>query len=148
MGKALREKAMLKMKKLISMLLLTVMSTNVIAEWTVVGNSGDSELTIYADIATIRKKGNKVEIWSLKDFKKTQWEKERNGKYKYLSTISRSEYDCEEETMQVLSLTQYSKNMGEGNIVWSSNKYEDINSFEIIPGSIGEAVLKIACSTK
>ena len=60
---------MLKMKKLIPMLLLVGVSTNVFAEWTWVGTNSNGGITAYVDFATIHKKGNKVKVWDIFDYK-------------------------------------------------------------------------------
>jgi hypothetical protein len=71
------------MKKILVLLLLMV-STNVMAEWTEVSSSNDvAGLTVYVDTGTIKRKGNKVKMWSLDDFKTVR---ESEG-YRYLSAM-------------------------------------------------------------
>ena len=101
--------------KLLIVALLTVFSTNVLAEWTEVG--GGDGITSYADPSTIRKSGNKVKMWSLYDLRVA--EKSYDG-MRYLSSISQDEYDCKEETYRILALNLHSKNMGAGEVVYSS----------------------------
>ena len=133
------------MKKLLILLLLLV-STNVFAEWTRVTESADGDITAYIDYGTIKKKGNKVKMWDLLDIKTV---KETAGK-RYLSSLSRNEYDCEEETKLMLDFYWYSGNMGnmrQGEIVYShKNMKEEAES--ILPGSIEETLFKIACGKK
>ena len=102
------------MNKLLIAALLVVFSTSVLAEWTDVGSSDNS--TGYADFSTIRKSGNKVKIWNLIDFKVVQT---TDGK-RYLSTTAQNEYDCKEETWRNLAFIWYSKNMEQGEVVYSS----------------------------
>ena len=131
------------MKKILILLLLMVVSTNVMAEWTAVSRSKDDDTTVYADFGTIKRKGNKVKMWDLYDFKTV---KESGGK-RYLSTMSRNEYDCEEETVRMLDLHGYSGNIKTGDNVFSfSNIKEEPTS--IRPDTIEEVVFKIACYKK
>jgi hypothetical protein len=135
---------MLQMKKLIPMLLLTIISTNVLAEWTRVGGSPDGELSTYVDFATIRKKDNKVKIWVMNDLKTVN---KLSGGEKYLSAANQAEYVCEEKTTRMLDVNWYSGNMGNGKVVeFNSNIKDEPRS--ISPGSIDEAFFKIACSIK
>ena len=128
------------MKKIVVLLLLMV-STNVFAEWTVVGSA--SGKTVYADFGTIKRKGNKVKMWTLYDFNTVrQVENSR-----YLSQMERDEYDCEEETSRLLDFLWYSGNMRQGEIVLSSKNIKN-EEMSVTPGSIDEILLKIACSKK
>jgi hypothetical protein len=43
------------------------------------------------------------------------------GNERYLSSISRFLYDCEEETSEMLDAYWYSGNMKTGEVVWSSS---------------------------
>ena len=51
--------------------MLLMVSTNVMAEWTEVSSDG-ADMTGYVDYGTIKKKGNKVKMWRLFDFKTVQ----------------------------------------------------------------------------
>jgi hypothetical protein len=129
------------MKNVVVLLLLLV-STNVFAEWTEV--SGNDVITSYADFGTIKRKGNKVKMWSLLDLKTIQ--KGSRGE-RYLSSVSRDEYDCEEETERPLDIHWYSSNMGQGENVWSSTIIKN-EARSVIPRSINETLFKIACGKK
>ena len=130
------------MKKLLILLLLLV-STSVFAEWIRYASNTDGDMTVYADFGTIKKKGNKVKMWSLYDEKTVKkW-----GNTNHLSTIQHYEYDCEEGTKRMLDIYWYSGNMRQGEVVFSlKNIKEEAES--IIPGSIDEISLKIACGKK
>jgi len=133
------------MKKIVVLLLLMV-STNVMAEWTNIGDSDSGEATVYVDIGAIKKKGHKVKMLKLLDYKAVQ----KLGNDTYLSQITHSEYDCEEETSRMLDVFMYSENMRQGKIVnsLSNIKNDGISISSIIPGTIQEALFKIACSKK
>lgn len=130
------------MNKILVLLLLMV-STNVFAEWTKVTGSSDGDMTVYVDFGTIKRKGNKVKMWDLFDFKTVQ----ETAGTRYLSQLSRNEYDCEEEIKRMLNLYWYSGNMRNGETVTSQSNIKD-DGTSIIPGSINEALLKVACDKK
>ena len=132
------------MKKILILLLLMVVSTNVMAEWTRVSESADGDITYYVDTGTIKRKGNKVKMWDLFDYKTVQ--KSSDGK-EYLSSLSRNEYDCEEETKRMLDFYWYSGNMKNGGVVISYPNVKDEGT-SILPESIGETLFKIACGKK
>ena len=131
------------MKKILILLLLMV-STSVFAEWTRVTESADGDLTAYIDFGTIKRKGNKVKMWYLQDYKAVH-SLSRNGEY--LSGASYHEYDCEEDTKRMLDLYLYSGNMRQGDIVYSHKNIKE-EAESIIPQSIEESLFKIACSNK
>ena len=57
------------MEKFLLALILSIMSSNVVAEWLEVDTSSRVGLTAYADPATISKSGSKAEMWVLYDYK-------------------------------------------------------------------------------
>jgi hypothetical protein len=128
------------MNKLLIAVLLAVLSTSVLAEWTDVGSSDNS--TGYADFSTIRKSGNKVKMWYLVDHKVVKIFK--GDGTRFLSSVTFTEYDCKEETQRQLTFSWYSKNMGQGDIVYMSGNLHA--EFEpITPGSIDNTLFKVAC---
>ena len=124
--------------KLLIAALLAVFSTNVMAEWTEVGGSDIN--TTYADLSTIRKSGDKVMMWALLDYKVVQMV---DGT-RFLSMTNQFEYDCKEETSRLSAIIWYSKNMGAGDVVYSSGNVHD--EFQpISPGSLNRIHFKVAC---
>ena len=130
------------MKKL-TLLLLLMVSTSVFAEWTRVARNDDAGLTVYDDLGTIKKKGNKVKMWDLFDYKTVQ----KSAGDRYLSSMSRSEYDCEEETTRMLDLHHYSGNMKQGEIVYSVTNIKD-EATSVRPETMEEILFKVACGKK
>ena len=130
------------MKKILVLLLLMV-STNVFAEWTEVNGNKDAGVTFYVDYGTIKNKNNKVKIWTLSDYKRVKQVEDS----RYLSQVTRVEYNCEEETSRMLDVYWYSGNMRNGEIVWSSTNIKD-EAVSIIPESIDEGTFNIACGKK
>ena len=126
------------MHKTILMLLLSVVSSSAMAEFVHVNEN--SFYTFYADPNTIRKSGNKVKMWDLADYKTP----EKTGGKETMSTRSQMEYNCEEEKARMLYVTLHTKNMGRGEIVLTINKTAEWKP--VTPGSMGESLLKYACS--
>ena len=127
------------MKRLLLGLMLLMTATAASAEWT---QFGDTDRFIhYVDFATIRRNGNFVKMWSLNDYKTLQ--KSPAG-HSYLSDKTQREYDCKEEKSRLLAFTDFSGQMGNGNVVYSNGNVRDEWS-PIEPGSIGETKWKIAC---
>jgi len=132
------------MKKIVVLLLL-MFSTNVLAEWTRVDSDG--EITVFVDVQTIRKVGSKVKMWTLMDFKTVQQFISTLDTIRYLSGANHKEYDCEEETTRFLDFHWYSENIASGHIVYSqTNMKEEPES--VIPGTLPEQLLRIACGKK
>jgi hypothetical protein len=120
-------------------ILLTVLSTNALAEWTLIGGTDDFDH--YVDKSTISKTDNIAKMWELYDYKSPQ--KKNFGTY--LSDVASEEYDCTESVSNMLTLTFYAKNMQQGEIV-SRDRIDAKNWQYIVPGSRGETSLQIACS--
>ena len=120
----------------ITVIMLLLFSGSAYGEWTYIANSDDKNH--YIDFATIRTNGHLRKVWELWDYK-------LKGKYGELSILYRSEIDCNEETTRLLASVYRDEHMGQGNTVWTSDNVG--NWFAIPPGSIGESILKISCST-
>lgn len=125
------------MKRLLLGLMLLLAATAASAEWTDVGDS--DEFIQYVDRATIRRNGNFVKMWDLKDYKSTQTAAGES----FLSTKSQQEYDCKEEKRRLLAFAWFSGQMGNGKVVFSNN--DPAKWAPVQPGSIGETLWKIAC---
>ena len=126
--------------KLLIAALLAVFSTGAMAEWTYLTSSEDNAYDIYIDKTTIRKRGNVAKMWELMDFKAPQ--KEASGSY--LSSRMLEEYDCVEIRQRLLALTDFSGNMGSGQIIFN-HQYDDRKWAYIATGSIGMDKWKAAC---
>ena len=129
------------MTRLFLIALLVLSSGPAYAEWVLVDANNSGE-TVYVDPDTIRRKGDLVKMWALYDFKTIQavWDTS------FFSRESQREYDCIEERTRRLALTYFSGNMGSGTVVYSDadeQKWEPVQ-----PGSVGEALRKVACDKK
>ena len=128
------------MKKILILLLLMV-STSVFAEWTRVTESADGDMTTYIDYGTIKKKGHKVKVWNLFDYKTVRI---GAANERYLSSVTRFEYDCKKEMVRQLDVHWYSR---QGEIVRSITNIKD-ETESVMPGSMIETLFKIACGKK
>ena len=125
------------MKRLLMGLMLLVTAGGASAEWTRVG--GNDDYIQYVDRATIRRNGNLVKMWDLKDYKTVQ----TFAGDSYLSDKTQSEYDCKEEKLRMLALLFFSGQMGNGKVVYANSdggKWSPIG-----PDSVAEAMWNIAC---
>lgn len=130
------------MKKVVVLLLLMV-STNVFAEWSKLGDSSDKESTVYVDFETIKRKGNKVKMSYLLDFKSVK----TIGNISFLSSVFYTEFDCEEETGRLIDASLYLRNMLMGGVVDSmSNMKNEPTSIQ--PLTTEQLLFKIACYKK
>ncbi len=120
-------------------LVLLLLSTRAWADWTLV--NGDDTYDLYADMDTIRKRGNMVEMWGLYDLKTAQ--QSSDGK-SHLSIKTQEAFDCLGLRTQVLAFSWYSENMGGGEVV-----YVDVDPGawkHVRAKSVIEALWKVACT--
>jgi len=130
------------MKKLLLILMLVFMSSNVMAEWTALKWSHeDGGLTLFVDYTTIRKEGDIVKMLSLVDFKVL----EKNEVDLY-SSRAQNEYDCKEKKIRQLYYSLYSDSMGKGKMEHANS--EHLNWLPVQPESMEEAMWKVACGKK
>lgn len=87
------------------------------AEWVELFRNDDTGETIYVDKDTIRHEGDVVKWWELEDFKTVQ----TVGGIMFLSAKLQWEFECAEERMRILALTEFSGNMGKGDVVLSES---------------------------
>jgi hypothetical protein len=117
------------------MLALLLASSGAWADWVKLGET--DEATFYIDPATIRKEGNLRRVWEMQDLK----QKGRNGQ---LSFRARTEYDCNQDRIRILSLSTHSELMGSGKTL--SRGSHPLEWEDIPPGTYFEAILKIVCA--
>lgn len=128
------------MRKAFLMMLLAVASTSAAAAWFDIGS--DKTTTVYADPATIRREGNIAQMWHLLDFK-TARIAPGPKRYRYLSSKSHNEYDCDVQLTRVLLRSWYSGHMGKGYVVYRSHKH---GRWEPVPPeSAAELLWRTAC---
>ena len=120
---------------------LVLSSRPAYAEWVDVSSAESyGGFTMYADPDTIRRKGELVKMWHLHDYKTVQTEAGKS----FLSLKSQSEFDCAEERVRLLAVTEFSGNMGKGNVVWS-RYFAEGEWRPVEPESTGQTFWKLAC---
>jgi hypothetical protein len=135
------------MHKAILMILLAVVSTNAMAEWTQIGDdvaktegidTGRGVKTfVRADIAG--KHGARVTMWTIRDYESPVTVENK----KHFSSMSLEEYDCKDMQYKTLTFYWYSKHQAKGDIVYSDISHGDMQP--IIPDSIAHTAWKLAC---
>lgn len=129
------------MRKVIFVVMLAAASSSAMAEWVEVNDN--NKFTLYADLSTVRKMGDKVTMWLLYDFKIVQ--KVAGGSL-HVSSKSQHEYGCNEKNNRILFISRHSDNMGRGDLVWLTSEE---GSWKPIPtGSITEKLWKTACGKR
>ena len=120
--------------------LLVLSSRPAAAEWIEVGTT--DEATVYADPATIQRKGDVVKMWHLQDFKTTQTVLKKS----YVSSRSQDEYDCTGDRRRALASTSFAGNMGSGKV---RSSYTIKGKWEAVPpGTITQSLWKVACEKR
>lgn len=105
------------MKKL-TIIILSLLSTNVMAAWTQLEDSHEAGIVAYANKDKIRTVGfNKVTMPHLLDFKNKE---KTSAGLAYQSIKQVLEYDCDEEHYRVHATAIYTDLMGKGRIVTST----------------------------
>lgn len=131
------------MKKTISVLLLTVLSTGAWAEWVKVSESAEGTIIYYADPATMRKAGDKVQLTTLTDYGEPQVVSKT---MQFQSVRMQDEFNCADQTGRHLSLSALSENMAAGKVVGSEKSPA---AWRPIPANTAdEDMWKFACGKK
>jgi hypothetical protein len=123
--------------------LMLLSSVPAYAEWLVVGTSTDDDM-IYIDPATIRQKGELVEVWVLFDSRLAKRFLETTSYY--ASTRQLQQYNCTEEQYRSLTVTWFSSNMGKGTVV--DNLTKEGQWQPVPPGSVGRYLMNLVCAKR
>lgn len=125
------------MHRIITMMLLTVVSNSAMAGWVDVGSNENT--TIYVDSATVQRSGNMAKMWHMTDFRTAN----KDMGDPYLSMKDQNEYDCKEAKARRRASSQHSGNMGTGRVVYSDTF---TTRWKPIPPDSGLEILwKFAC---
>lgn len=121
------------MKKIL--LLLTILiSSNVFADWILLGGSEDMS-SVYVDLDTILKEGKKTKFW-----RKVNYVNTVSG---MLSSRTYEEVDCKKRTIITLSFTAFSELNFEGKMLSS---FEPPPKIEYIaPDTVDELIYEYVC---
>ncbi|MDD2932596.1 MAG: hypothetical protein PHO76_01790 [Methylotenera sp.] len=128
------------MKK-ITIIMLLLMSTNVMAAWTKLESEHTPAVTVYVDIGKIRHVGvNNVRMQHLMNFKN---EVKNSSGRAYLSSKELVEYNCNEEHYRVIASSLYVRRMGQGKVVSFSSDVKQWQPVEF--NTLEESLWKAAC---
>jgi len=119
---------------------LLLSSGTAYAEWMVVGTSTDDEM-IYIDPATIRHKGELVEVWVLFDSRLAKRYLDTTSYY--ASTRHHQQYNCAEERHRLLAVSWFASNMAKGTAIDSMTKEGQWKP--ISPGSVSRYLMELVC---
>ena len=122
------------MKKLF-LVVLMMLACSAWAEWVMYFESDIA--THYFDPATIRKDGHIRRVWLITDLRK----RHKDGE---MSRRLRSEYDCRQERMRILVISEHSEPMAGGVILRTEG--EDKIGVDVAPDTTVEAMFKIVCA--
>lgn len=128
------------MGKVILKVLLAVVSCSAVAEWVVVGKA--ENITVYADPASIHINGSIAGMQYLADLKMAL--NTDDGK-PYMSTKAQDEFDCKEGKHRTRSLSCYTGNMGNGDVVCTYSGQSHEAWHQVVPKSINETMWKLSC---
>ena len=122
--------------------------SSVVCEWTMV--SQNNNFLTFVALSTIRKKGNKILVLRLDDYKKIQQTSNNDATkiFNYQSVITRNEFDCKRKTVRFVGdTTWYSGKMAD----YLDGALHDFTTSEpvsIATDSIEESILQIVRSYK
>lgn len=126
------------MRKAMLTMLLAGLSSSAAASWVLVGRNDIT--SAYADAASIRRTGDLVRMWDMFDLKTVR----HLDRKPYLSMKREVEYDCKQERSRLLFISGHSKNMAQGDIIYTAAEPQD---WEPISSTSGhETLWKFACS--
>jgi hypothetical protein len=114
-----------------------MLSSNAMAEWVKIV-SGKSD-TVYADPSSIQKKGDKVKMWHMLDYKSAQ----PSGVSPYMSLKRRTEFDCSKPQYRFLYTLYFSNNMGVGDSIGKDSTASKWMALPLI--SSAEKLRNLAC---
>ncbi len=114
------------------------------ATWVEIGRT--SEATVFIDIDSVRKAGNRVKSWQKWNWTKPQYITNSYPTKSYLAEKSLQVSECQNRTTAVLERVFYTE-LDYRVIVDSATVDERSARFsEVVPETIGEAISNFACS--
>lgn len=131
----------MKFSKMLVAITLMLSSSYSFAEWSYFTQSNSAH--IYADLGKLKNKGSISKLWTLNNYAEVQ--KTKSGK-EYFSTMELTEYDCKGEQRRNISWIAKENIWADGNVIVQDNSIDEWTP--IVPGSIGEDSLKVACGYK
>lgn len=137
------------MKKLTPFITATIFTasmsciSNAHAEWKELGYN--EVMAVYVDLDTANVSGEKVQIMSMLDFKRSG--RNPNNKETVNSIIGLNEYNCPEMSYRPIAFKEFSGNKGTGKVV-SDNNTPDSKFEPVINDSWTAGVFNVVCQRK
>ena len=100
--------------------------------------------TVYFDPGTIRRKGKRVQVRQLTDYKWMQGNP--RGTPRFLSTATHKELDCAAKRVRMLAFTTFPFHMGTGRA--AEEHVDKDNWLPVRPQSIDQALWEVVCKTR
>jgi hypothetical protein len=122
---------------------LVVFCGNAAAEWTLLGGT-PAIYSAYADKASVKRTGTIVQMYGLYDFIMADVAVDGQP---HESTVVLREYDCSAPRVRLLAYVDYAGHMGEGKVVSRPDDRPPARWEEVVPGSIDEAFIRMACGS-
>jgi hypothetical protein len=130
------------MKSLFVTAVLLLLSAQVYADWEQAYKDDRTDVTVYADLATIRRRADVAEMWALYDYQNPQ----RAVGASYLSRKVKNEYNCTQEVKRMIEVIEFSGNMASGKVVYRNTFFFTKEPrWTPVRLGLGEALLKLAC---
>ncbi|MGE0469029.1 MAG: surface-adhesin E family protein [Nitrospira sp.] len=105
---------------------------------------------VYFDPTTIRRDGDLATLWQVTDYKSMQgnapFGQFMMSPHRFFSTKSHKEFDCVKKRVRLLASSEHSQHMGTG--VQHAVVVAQGFGLRVEPGSINEALWKVACGKK
>jgi Surface-adhesin protein E len=111
-----------------------------VAEWVVFESMPDA--TIYIDPSTVRRDGDRAEMWALIDYKQALPDK--TGK-QVLSDKIHYQYDCKGKTLSIVDTSAHAGPMASGEII--NVNPDPPEGTPVPPGTTAENMWKHACGS-
>ena len=133
------------MKAKMAFIALALFAGQAKAEWAPIGQT--HLFVVFLEKSTIRKQSGYTLMWALNDYFKPY--KEPKGDV-YSSAKNLWVAKCEEYQIGLKTTTQFSGNMGNGEIVYQSpsQEFHQIVFIDVEPGSVAEGTFNIMCGIK
>jgi hypothetical protein len=133
------------MKKL-TLLLLLMISTNVMAEWYLVGKYQNNDSS-YIDINSVNRIDNISNVWELILYRKQEISGTTGRSFQ--SSKGLISIDCTEEKVNLLEFFVYDSTDGTGSIVNDPFKESlPTKKIHVVPGTMYHKIMKIVCDKK
>ncbi len=132
------------MKKFVLAMLLALVSTSAMAEWT--KYSWSDQATIYVDLKSIRKNNSLVKMKYLMEFNTTQTLADGTS---VMSIVGHYEFDCnDKKRYRQLEAIVYKGSMGTGRIAGNENDSPSGEWLSMSPNTLHESLWKFGCEKK